>query len=433
MIADDNPNILEELLEIVDWEDFSVEIVGTYANGATLLEAVEEKKPDIVLSDISMPRLGGIELAAQLREVAPKVKVILISCFSEFDYARKAIELGVCGYIIKPIQPKNLTEVMEKVIHQLARERIYLQEVLHRDTMLSMARQNIWLQLLLSGGEESTITANLEMLQFPVPEQPVLHVARIRFYNSEEIQDLPVQTKELRLLITQFLESWDGVYLVQPDQESLALVSLSETRENEHLMTQLSQLCIDVEAQLKKKIKIGLSSCGDRFEQLPQLHEQAFLASRRRYGRLQPITPYEETDGLVDLDLSAEKTVTPEDLQGEQQQALPEQHYSKTVAGIKDYIEANYMKNITTGDVAHSVYLSPGYANICFRKECGMSICDYILWCRVERAKQLLAETSESVAEIAEQVGYGSKANFYIAFKRLTEMSPTDYRNSRMK
>ena len=103
MIADDNPNILEELLEIVDWEDFSVEIVGTYANGAALLDAVEEKKPDIVLSDISMPRLGGIELAAQLRETAPKVKVILISCFSEFDYARKAIELGVCGYIIKPI------------------------------------------------------------------------------------------------------------------------------------------------------------------------------------------------------------------------------------------------------------------------------------------------------------------------------------------
>jgi len=248
------------------------------------------------------------------------------------------------------------------VIHQLARERIYLQEVMHRDTMLSMARQNIWLQLLLAGGEESTIVANLNMLQFIVPEQPALYVARIRFYNSEEIQDLPVQMKELRLLITEFLESWDGVYLVQPDQESLALVSLSETRGNEHLMTQLSQLCIDVEAQLKKKIKIGLSSCGERFEQLPQLHEQAFLASRRRYGRLQPITPYEETDGLVDLDLSAEKTVTPEDLQGEQQQALPEQHYSKTVAGIKAYIEANYMKNITTGDVAHSVYLSPGYA-----------------------------------------------------------------------
>lgn len=433
MIADDNPNILEELLEIVDWEDFSVEIVGTYANGEALLKAVEEKKPDIVLSDISMPRLGGIELAAQLREVAPKVKVILISCFSEFDYARKAIELGVCGYIIKPINPKNLTEVMEQVIHQLARERIYLQEVQHRDTMLSMARQNIWLQLLLSGGEEGTIVANLKMLRFSVPEQPILHVARIRSYDSVDRQELPVRMKELRLLISEFLQNLDGVYLVQPDQESLALVCLSETRENQWLMNQLSQLCIDVEAQLKTKIKIGISSPGERFEQLPQLHEQAFLASRRRYGRLQAITPYEETDGLVELDLSAEKTVTPEDLQGKEQQELPEQHYSKTVTGIKSYIETNYMKNITTGDVAHSVYLSPGYANICFRKECGMSICDYILWCRVERAKYLLVETTESVAEIAEQVGYGSKANFYIAFKRLTEMSPTEYRNNRMK
>lgn len=104
------------------------------------------------------------------------------------------------------------------------------------------------------------------------------------------------------------------------------------------------------------------------------------------------------------------------------------------VGRMKEFIQEHYMENISMSDVSSSVFLSSSYANLKFTQKCGCSIFEYISKCRILEAKRLLSETDESVTRIAEMVGYNTKTNFYLAFKRSEGISPMEYRkNNRIK
>lgn len=98
------------------------------------------------------------------------------------------------------------------------------------------------------------------------------------------------------------------------------------------------------------------------------------------------------------------------------------------VGRMKQFIHENYMEDISMADVSSSVFLSSSYANLKFTQKCGCSIFEYISECRMTEAKRLLKETDESITRIAELVGYTTKTNFYLAFKKREGISPKDYR-----
>ena len=98
------------------------------------------------------------------------------------------------------------------------------------------------------------------------------------------------------------------------------------------------------------------------------------------------------------------------------------------VGRMKEFIHEHFREDISMADVAASVFLSSSYANLKFTQKCGCSIFEYISECRMAEAKRLLAETDESITMIAEMVGYATKTNFYLAFKKKHEISPKDYR-----
>ena len=79
MIADDNPSILQALAHKTDWENFDFDLLGVYTNGKALLQAAQKDLPDLVITDISMPIMNGIELSSRLYEIKPNIKIIFIS------------------------------------------------------------------------------------------------------------------------------------------------------------------------------------------------------------------------------------------------------------------------------------------------------------------------------------------------------------------
>ena len=101
------------------------------------------------------------------------------------------------------------------------------------------------------------------------------------------------------------------------------------------------------------------------------------------------------------------------------------------VGRMKEFIHEHFREDISMADVAASVFLSSSYANLKFTQKCGCSIFEYISECRMAEAKRLLIETDESITRIAEMVGYATKTNFYLAFKKRYEISPKDYRKLR--
>lgn len=118
LIADDEPMIRDGLSEMIKEFNFPISIVGEACNGMEALKLAKMFEPDIILTDICMPKLSGLEFLKQLNECGNKeAKIIIISGFNEFEYARTAISLGVSAYLLKPINEedlrKTITECMD--------------------------------------------------------------------------------------------------------------------------------------------------------------------------------------------------------------------------------------------------------------------------------------------------------------------------------
>ncbi|WP_020619823.1 response regulator transcription factor [Paenibacillus daejeonensis] len=116
VLADDEPIIIKGLRKLIDWSAFGMEIVGCAYDGAELMEHIETLKPDIVISDISMPHRSGIDIIREVKERGLSVKVIFISAYQEFTYAKDAIAYGAIDYLIKPVVKQQL----EKSLHHAA-------------------------------------------------------------------------------------------------------------------------------------------------------------------------------------------------------------------------------------------------------------------------------------------------------------------------
>lgn len=115
VVADDEEEIRRSLVRRVKWEEIGFEVVGEAENGADALELVEKLEPDLLLTDIKMPFLSGIELARAVREVRPMVQIAFLSGFDDFTYAQQAIQYNIVSYMLKPISAKEIEAELIKI------------------------------------------------------------------------------------------------------------------------------------------------------------------------------------------------------------------------------------------------------------------------------------------------------------------------------
>ena len=123
LIAEDERDLREAILRSVDWKSAGFEVVGAAENGAEALEMVEQFEPDLVMTDIKMPILSGLELASRIREIRPATQIVILSGYDSFTYAQTAIKYNVISYILKPVSSSELTQELIR-IHGIMDSRI---------------------------------------------------------------------------------------------------------------------------------------------------------------------------------------------------------------------------------------------------------------------------------------------------------------------
>ncbi|MCI8879943.1 MAG: response regulator [Clostridiaceae bacterium] len=122
-VADDEAIILEGICSTINWERLGLELAGTAADGWAAYRGIERLRPDIILTDIRMPGLDGIQLLQKLRALPYQPVTIIITGHNEFGYARQALQLGVYDYISKPIDVAGLEQLLSEVVTQLEQKR----------------------------------------------------------------------------------------------------------------------------------------------------------------------------------------------------------------------------------------------------------------------------------------------------------------------
>ena len=120
MIADDENYMLEAMENLIDWKKMECQLVYKARNGQDLLEQVKKNPPDIIITDIKMPLVSGIEVARYVYENMLPIKVIILSAYADFQYAQEAIKYDVCGYIIKTSVIEMLPGMIQKAVGKLS-------------------------------------------------------------------------------------------------------------------------------------------------------------------------------------------------------------------------------------------------------------------------------------------------------------------------
>ena len=115
LIADDERKVCALIQHIINWELLNMEVIGFAYNGESALQMIKDEKPDIVITDIRMPGLNGLEVIRMAKEINPSIEFIVVSGFKQFDYAKEALQYGVSNYLLKPANRKELTYTLNQI------------------------------------------------------------------------------------------------------------------------------------------------------------------------------------------------------------------------------------------------------------------------------------------------------------------------------
>lgn len=391
LIADDEPKIRRGLAQSVEWESVGMSVCGFANNGLAAIHAVDEKKPDICLVDICMPILNGLELIEKIHELNPRTVCIVITGYDEFEYAQKAVKIGVFDYILKPVNEKQLMDTLMRVKEYL--EKRSSQEKWLEQAEIMLKKSIPYLQERLLNDIVTGVIVEEEL-------EEALKVHGMEFQNSVAFFRLFVvegvdQTEgklwdrkllhfAVRNIAREILGQNGAVYMGSDSLEHLIIAVDWENPEN------LTEVKDRIQTSISEYLKIQVdirATVVNKLIQIPEIYE-AWREEDRR-------------------------------------------NLSGFVSKAKRYLDETYMNaDISVQEVARICGVNPSYLSRVFKAEMGVNVVDYLTKIRMQTALDLLIHTDMMIYEIAEEVGYKSQHYFCTAFKKVLDIAPSEYRQS---
>lgn len=210
MLVDDEEEVRTAIIKKMNWEENGFIVVGDAENGQDALEKIETLEPNVIITDIKMPYMDGLELTESIRKKYPSIKVIIFSGFDDFSYAKEAIRLGVTEYILKPVNVDELTEILQKVRTGLDKEIASARDI---DTIRSRYKESLpvlreqFLNKLLIMGNYDKETIEKHMKEYNIDlsgEKFTVCVVDVNFENVKD--ELLKERKLIPIYIKNFIE-----------------------------------------------------------------------------------------------------------------------------------------------------------------------------------------------------------------------------------
>ena len=152
LLVDDEEYVRESIVKKIDWDKLGFVVVGQAGNGVEAMELAEQLEPDLLMTDIKMPFMDGLELSRKIKKMLPTIKIAIFSGFDEFEYAKEAITQQIEEYILKPIDSKELTSVLIRMRETMDTEFAHRRDIErlreHYDQSMPLLRQQLLIQLL---------------------------------------------------------------------------------------------------------------------------------------------------------------------------------------------------------------------------------------------------------------------------------------------
>jgi two-component system response regulator YesN len=227
-LVEDETFTRDGIREKVDWQSVGFEYSGEAADGEMALPLIEATQPDVIITDIKMPFMDGLQLSKIIREYMPWVKIIIISGHDEFEYARAALKLGVTEYLLKPITSVDLISVLQRVAVTLDQERSEREELKKLQKQvegnLLLRRAQFLLRLVMGGISSAEALEQGQQLGLSLVAQNYL-VILIKIELCDDGKPFDYQEyQRIEQIAANLADNNPDIYLTKKDPEELVLI-----------------------------------------------------------------------------------------------------------------------------------------------------------------------------------------------------------------
>lgn len=407
LIADDEDIICRGLAGMVSMRP-KLQVAALAEDGEIALEKAKEVQPDLMLVDINMPFLNGLEFIERIREILPEALIIIVTGYDDFEFVQKALQLGVADYVLKPVMEQAFFEVLDKAVKRLdsmAHSRKYIswmEEWVEQNRPKIM--EDFWNGLLREPMDEAEFQKHMEYLKIQIPVPYAITVIHIYSGCEKEIHQAIGNPSEADHNDGNHDDQW---YLacnqvIQNCFEPYSQAICFQTEEG--AMAVISKLLSQQQRQeLEQKLISAMDQClGARIELV------------WRHG--------------------SQVSELPDVLRKTMESYKERMHYSDIVLQAIGIIQVQWGNSeLSLQSVADALFVSAPYLSRMFHRETGENFASYLTRKRMNEAKLLLKNTNMKMYEIAQNTGYTSQHYFSNAFKKAIGLSPADYRKNFLK
>lgn len=528
LIADDELRICELIFRLIDWESLGMSVIAVAHDGRETIKIIKNEMPDIVITDIRMPGYNGVDVIRIGKEYNSDIQFIIISGYSQFDYAQNAIHYGVSDYLLKPVKAEELTKALLRIKNRIDKNNQMYSQVKKAWTLEQQNRRLYREQLIMEiahgkgfdvltkdmntlneqykyefipgfftivivkadglNFEEKTessflyekIQQSLSFAFAPVMQEmqgTMLDNGTYIFLFNYENEYAEIESQIHRLLNHMLLQkdvfkklhltiglgkrvnclvevgkSYETAYLAIKDRILVGTDRIIEGKEKivvqdykDYFLHTVRELENVVENLDDKRISDIIQEWGTALSKDKEINgyqiEQSAKALVNSYLLSMQKNNYtlDEDDNLLkDFMKSIENCISLGEIQellsGTLEQSLSEYRHKRALSGskpirdAKEYIRNNLAGNLTIQEVSEYVGYSSAHFSVRFKQECGITFSDYVMESRIEKSKELLKNTRETIESIAAAVGYSDVKSFTKNFKKYTEVKPSQYR-----
>lgn len=496
MIIEDEQIERETLYKII--QDGFPQCQELYAakNGREALSMFEEHQPDIILADINIPGINGLEVIRRIRKTGSEAEFLILSSYNYFEYAQEAIRLGVEDFILKPYTIDHLKDALHKAMEHLQQkqdEKKHQSDLLEKIEKITPVVENECLFAILSNEDELVLRKNLRLLSPRIcsgfcfiihsshydqsymnrvssgfiqlgfrclkelfHELQIFYILAERAIGQEDIQHLEGYIKELKsdafdfgigpivndialfhhsfqmardhigssdAICAQLLQDSEGDYSPDIDMDKIVaqFTAIFQKMDEEGLKKSIHQLCLSLIPHERKQIMKEVASLFEKLRDALQREYADIDLQGIEIAPLQISTNIHQEVPLY-LHMQMHRLYDP----------IVEERFRNTNQLVRQavrYIDANYRKQITLGDMADALQVSPFYLSKLLNNSLHKTFTELVSERRVEASKELL-KSGKRIKEIAYEVGFQGQNYFTKIFKKYTGVTPKMYKNS---
>ena len=464
IVADDEEEIRRSLIRRVNWGEAGFQVVGEAENGAEALELVERLEPDLLLSDIRMPFIDGIELARQVQETRPATQIAFLSGYDDFSYAQQAIQYNIISYLLKPISAKELERELVKMREKIDRKyREFRSQSMRQD---HMEKAEFLMPLLLDGLMEDWQDQEYEdMLRYAkgcgLADQEengelryVVIVTRILSREGENVTSR-ASVQSVDSILKKYVKHC-SIYL---RGRVVSLLSGTAKELDQYLHILVEDISQSVERIMRMRGVVGVSRITDKLSGSHECYLEA-MSAIENYGRMEGNIHFISDDSpKEELDNEMLQHIA-EDMENLAQRfpvlgarifgtaARAKKFYLEVCANARNIMREQHKKSgatlchsairiiderymepeLSLVSVSADIGISPNYLSALLKKQTGTTFKELLTKRRIETAQKMLIDTEMKVREIAEKCGYRDQHYFSYCFKKYTGISPNGCR-----